>query len=381
MSNLIGVEKIVDDLCLRSGDILKRNKGLYLSCASDVWNDLNESVLKMAKRIAVPLRSVFVINKRTNSIDMPCDYLRICSVNAIDKHGVFYPIYRNDKITDELIDISGSGNCENGCNHYLCNTIKGYESVRSTKTDFLPNGETISFDCLDKKGVLGDYFYTETQFPLRVFVSGVWVDTILRTEQTKMCKLEMDDKGCIKDTPSNFDSLCTDCGINSDSVIPYGGNADSPPLNTNPSQWIYYCNTKADIFSAQCGGYPHHLTCESNRIYNISELNNRIIFPHNFGFDKVMIRYYSNVELSNIQVPYMAKECFMTGIQYFSATNNDMKQQLANVYGVKYSKQKKGLLLDLNKYRISELQMILTPPIYIPSFIERNFGWYGGGNY
>lgn len=380
MAKFIPIERVVDDLCLRNEDTLRRKKGLYLSCVEDVWNDLNESTLKLAERVKIPVRSVFQINKRTNSIDLPSDCLRLCSVNVIDRHGNFHPIYRNERLTDDLVEV-GNGNdnctCEKGCKNKLCNTIKGYEAVASVKSDYLPDGSPISFNCVDRKGILDGYFYSETQYPLRVYMSGVWTDTVLHTEMVKHCALKLDENGCVCDTPENIENVCNSCGITSDSLIPVGGTAECPPHGTHAKEWIYYCNNNMDVFNYQCGGYPYGFRQGFNNIYNISELGNRLIFPHDFGWDKVMVRYYSDIELSTLQIPYFAKECFMAGLQYFANTNNDDKQQLAQGYEMKYSKRKKGLFLDLNRYRVKEFAEIVTPHVYVPSFNQSNMGVYG----
>jgi len=42
------------------------------------------------------------------------------------------------------------------------------------------------------------------------------------------------------------------------------------------------------------------------------------------------------------------------------------------VFGEKYSRQKWGLYLELNKHRMAEQRMILTPPTYVPSFHHRD---------
>jgi len=377
MAKLIPIETVVDKLCQRNEDTLRRKKGLYLSLCEEVWNDLNEGVLRMAERVKIPIREVYHINKRTNSIDLPCNALRVCSVNVIDHHGNFHPIYRNERLTDDLVDVGNTSICEHGCSHKLCNTIKGYEAVTSIKSDFLPDGSPISFNCTDRKGLLDGYFYSETQFPLRVYMSGVWTDTIKQTELVKHCKLELDEKGCIKDSPENIENVCNTCGIKSDNYIPYGGSASCPPKGSHAEEWIYYCNNNMDWFNTQCGGYPRGRRNEFKNIYNISELGNRLIFPHDFGWDKVMVRFYSDISLQDLQIPYFAMECFMAGLQYFATTNNDNKQQLAKMYEANYSKRKKGLFLYLNQYRIAELAEIVSPHVYVPSYNQGNRGVFG----
>ena len=377
------VEKVIKDLCLRSGDRLQQNKMLFMNVAADTWQDLNETTLKIAKRVKIPVRRICKVDKKMNTVDIPTDKLRLCSVNLIDDCGVFYPIYRNDndRLHEDIVDIGAAKNCacEHNCGYQLCNTLKGYEAVVSIKSDFLPNATPVSFQCTDRKVVLGGILYKQEQKPLRVYVSNVWVDTVLQTTNTEMCALETDGNGCVCDSERNINNVCDACfGKSSfDNGIPVGGNAECPPQQGQDT-WIYYCNSKLDWFSVQCGGYPRGFRRECRNTYNLNEFGNRILLPKDLGYSHVMVRYYEDISLKNLQIPYIAKETFMTGLQYFSTTNHDKKQQLSAVYGQKYSRQKWGLFLELNKYRISELKMILTPPIYVPSY-ESIREYYGRG--
>jgi len=361
--------ELVESLSLRSGDLQMRNKGLYLDCANEVWEDLNETTLRLAERIKIPIRELYHINKRTNSIDLPYSFQRVSSVN-IDVCGTLIPVFRNDSVPLDYVEVSAKKNCACafGCGYKLCNSIKGYEVINHTETDSLPNGDTISFDCIDKKVVVGDILYTELQYPQRIYESGVWVNTVKHTENKKMCKLEVDKNGCVCDTEENLDAVCNACGIqnNDPNQCCIGGTASMPP-NAECNTWQYYCTSKAEWFGIQCGKYPY-FRAGCNNVYNISELGNRLVFPHNFGWDKVVVRFYADIDLNDLQIPYMAKETFMTGLLYFASTNNINKQQEAAIYGEKYSRQKWGLFLELNKYRMAEQRMILTPPVYVPSY-------------
>ncbi len=379
MAKFYPIEEVVDDLCLRSGDILKRNKGLYLSLAKDVWDDLNEDTLKIADKIKIPVRRIYSVDKRTNSINIPNNILKISSLHSIDRYGCYSPIYRNDKISDDIVELGADKNCacENNCNGVLCNTIKGYEAVETMKPDFLPNGDPISFKCVDKKIIDNGILYEQTQYPLRMYVSGVWTSTIKYTENRKLCEVDLETNGCVCETEANLDTICNACGIN-ESDIYYGGTSITPPVQ-DADTWIYHCASKMEWFNIQCGGYPYKCGNGYNNIYNISELGDRIIFPSNFGWDKIMIRGFIDISLRDLKIPYLAKETFMTGMQYFASTNHDKKQQLSAFYSQKYSKQKWGLLLTLNKNTIAEQKQIFTPKAFMPSYIEnRN---YGNGEY
>lgn len=379
MSRFIPIGDVIDDLCLRSGDLLRRNKGLYLSCAEDTWQDLNESTIRIAKRLKMPVRRMFTINKRTNSIDMPCDFLRLSSVNVVDECGIIYPVYRNLNVHNDIVEVPAEKNCacEFNCGHKLCNLIKGYEAIQTTVSDTLPDGTPVSFNAICRKAVdKNGFLYEENQFIERVYTAGVWTNTILQTENKKLCECEVDHNGCIKDTEHNIKNACDHCGIrNFNSNICIGGNASCPP-EPGCDEWIYYCDNKMDWFTVQCGCSPCGMI--KNNVYNIGDTGDRLVFPANFGFDKVLVRYYEDIELNKLQVPYIAKETFMKGLQYFAANNNDKKVQLAAAYGQQYSRLKWGLFLELNKYRSVELGNAISPRAFIPSYVDhREDRWFG----
>lgn len=373
---------VVESLCLRSGDIEMRKRMLFLDCANDVWNDLNEDVLRIADRIKMPVRMKFRVDKRTNSIILPCNALRVCSVNIIDRHNIMYPVFRNENLNNDFFDPGAVKDCacEFKCGYQLCNSIKGYEVINHTEIDKNPDGTEVSFACIDKKVVIDGFLYEQKQYPLRQYVSGVWVDTVLHTENIKRCKLDVDKNGCVCDTQANIDNICHSCNLhhtntdqcNSDNCC-VGGTAMIPP-KSSCNTWTYYCSSILDWFGVQCGSFPCGRIRGEN-IYNIDDTGKRLIFPRHFGWDNVVVRFYADIDLNNLMIPYIAKETFMTGMMYFSLTNNPKKIQEASFFGQKYSRQKYGLSTDLNKYRLEELRMIMTPPVFVPSYFDRDYNW------
>jgi len=370
MGRFTHINEVVKLPMLGDSDYLMRSKGRFLTWSKLVWQDMELSTIK------TPRRQLFEINKRTNTIDLPCGFTQLCSVNIIDKNGLFYPVYRNDRLHDDITEVAAADDCacEYKCGYKMCNTIKGYEAVVSTKCDKTPAGADIEFECVDRKAIDDNGFlYEQTQYPLRVYMSGVWTETVLHTENKKLCKVEVDEHGCCCDTEENINAICNACGISGDYTPPVGGTASCPP-DKNDKTWIYYCNSKADWFGVQCGNYPSGLSSECNNIYNISELGNRLIFPHNFGYDKVMVRYYVDVNLSELQIPTIAVDTFVMGLLWFDNkySTNLKKRALANGFGNDYARMKFGLLRELNKYRIAELGKIFTPPRIIPSYVLGN---------
>lgn len=372
--------EVIDQLCLLHGDIQRRKKGLFISVANDVWNDLNETTLRIAKRLKIPVRKDFQLNRRTNSIDLPCNSNRVSSVNVVDECGIIHPVYRNLSIHDDIVDVPPEKNCacEHNCGYKLCNTVKGYVAVQSTKSDSLPNGSPINFACIDRMAVdKNGVVYKETQYPKRIYTNNVWTDTILFTESKKLCECETDDNGCICDTERNLNILCESCGIRASegNISPQhhsecvGGTAMTPP-NPNCNEWTYYCDNKMDWFTVQCGCERHGIRREFNNIYNIGENGKRLVFPPNFGFEKALVRFYEDIPIEDLLIPYIAKQTYMSGILSFAYEMNPEMGQIGEAYSAKYSRYKWGLFTELNKMRISELGNTIAPAAYVPSYMD-----------
>jgi len=382
MSRFEPAIEVIDQLCLRSGDILRRRKGVFLSVAGDVWNDLNETTLRIAKRVKIPIRKEFVLNKRTNSIDIPCNSNRVASVNVVDECGVIHPVYRNLSLHDDIVTIPAEKNCacEHNCGYKLCNTVKGYVAVQSDKSDIFPNGTPVTFSCVDRMVVdKNGTVYMETQYPQRVYTNGVWTNTILYTDSKKLCECETDANGCICDTEHNVNLLCESCGIRNfnPQINPanltqcVGGTAVCPP-NPNCNEWTYFCDNKMDWFTIQCGCEGRVFNRrEFKNIYNISENGKRLVFPPNFGFEKAMVRFYEDISIDNLMIPYIAKQTFMAGlVEFASEFNPEILAQTGNLFNGKYSRYKWGLFLELQKLRLSELAQTIAGKSYVPSYMD-----------
>jgi hypothetical protein len=373
--NLFKINDIVEFPMLAGDDYLKRSKLRLIKWSPLVYADMNMNIIRKA------VREEFVINRRTNTVDLPCSTSDLCSVSVVDRHGCIHPLYVNDRLHDDLVVIPAEKdcNCEFNCGFKLCNTIKGYEAVTSTKSDTLPDGTPVSFTCVDRFAVdKNGFLYSENQYPLRVYQSGVWTNTILHTEITTACKLECDDHGCVCDTQQNMDLVCNACGFGT-TEIPCGGNASTPP-NNHTNKWIYYCNSQLNFLAIQCGQHPI-LREEFCNTYSISELGNRLIFPHHFPFNKVLIRYYPATGIKDIEIPLIAVPAFVTGLKWFDARWDDKKQNLEQKYSNDYVQAKWGLFSELNKYTLAEYAMMLAPHRHIPSYIRHGGGGFWGNQF
>lgn len=367
--NLFKVSDIIEFPMLAGDDFLKRHKGRYMKWSPLVYQDLNMNIIRKA------IRQQFVINRRTNTVDLPCNTSDLCSVSVVI-NGCIHPLYVNDRLHDDLVVIPAEKdcNCEYGCGFKLCNTIKGYEAVTSTKSDTNPDGSPVSFTCVDRFAIdKNGFLYSEKQYPLRVYTDGVWTSTVLHTEKTTACQLECDSNGCVCDTEQNMDLVCSACGFGT-TTVPVGGTASTPP-NNHTDTWIYYCNSKLSFLAIQCGQHPIMRESFCNT-YSISELGNRLIFPRHFPFDKVLIRYYEASNIQNIEIPLIAVPAFVTGLKWFDVRWDDKRQNLEQKYGNDYNQAKWGLFSQLNKYTLAEYAEMLAPKRHIPSYSHHGgWGW------
>jgi len=171
MSAFVTIEEVVEDACHAMDDYLLRNKMKFLKLAKRVYND----DLKI-NGIREPVRQFFHINKHTNSIKMPCEFQHLSGVSWQDRSGRFHPMFRNDKLNDDIVDIKAKKDCACSCGGQLCNLIKGYESTIEEVEVETPDDSTETFTVRTMKGFDGNGWYYETvQYPMRVYEDGVWV--------------------------------------------------------------------------------------------------------------------------------------------------------------------------------------------------------------
>lgn len=366
MAKFVSIEDIILAACMGDSDILQQKKMKYLYWAKNIWNDdLNLTTVKEAKR------EIIGINKRTNTLDLPCDSVGVSGVYIIGCFGEFIPVFKNDRLHDDIVDVAAAKNCACDCGHDLCNMIKGYEAVTEEVPSEMPDGSTKVFTCITRKGFDADgTYYEEKQYPQRIYTDGEWTDTVIHKEKIKLCTLELTDTGCVRECEENYHAV-TACGCFAkcptvfDQSIEVGQECIVPMAN---SRALY--GWESGVGFARCGSYLVNS-------YNVTEEGNRLIFPYNFGHNRVMVRYYADVQLQDIKVPSVAKEAFIVGLKYWETLIDDDRQNLNARYAKRYGELKWALSQELNKWSIAEQRMIMTPKVFIPSYQPA----WGYGNY
>ena len=358
------IESVVERTCFMMNDNLLKKKMRLLKISVDVHEDMQLNVIKS------PEREFFQINKRTWTVDLPCRIDELESVSFVDCYGIIHPVYRNERLHRDIVDVRASKNCECGCSSELCHLIKNYVGITEVVTVDTPEGGTESFTCITRKYVTPDGLYREQrQYPIRINdYTGDWIANELTQEDIQLCKLDVDHNGCIIDCSENLEKLnCVGCITSCRTVVP--GN------NGVGDSFIVGCGTPYDLYRAEAGSLFSRTDYYFNNIYNITDDGKRLIFPVGFPHNKVLLGFYKGIEISNIKVPIIARPAFMMGLAYFDTllSADPADQKLNQIYDRKYTMMKFGMLQEFNKNTIAELRMTMTPPVVWPSIVHPYF--------
>jgi len=250
----------------------------YFSIAKDVYRDLNLMSIRWTKRYLME------VDKQTNSIKLPSDFLLLSSISIVDENGRIIPLDINNNITEDFVDVSAGRHCgcKCGCNNELCGQVKNYEVVYGKVSAPMPNGTMQQFDTYSRKTIYpnGDYYH-EYSIPVTEYADGEIVSTTLQEKKEFICKLETEECGCVKNCQPNIDKLNECCGPN--------------------------------LFAVECGC---DLTkyCSSPLTYGYENFSDRITFDSEFKYDHVLLRYYVNSNGGDIRVPVIARMGIIYGV-------------------------------------------------------------------
>lgn len=368
MALLENIESVAEMACFLMKDNLLQKKMRFLKLAPDVFQDMEMNVIKE------PKRELFGINRRTWTVDLPCRIDELESVSFIDCYGIIHPVFRNERLHRDIVDIKATKNCECQCSSELCNLIKGYVGITEVITVDTPEGGTEDFTCITRKYVTPNGLYREQkQYPIRINdYTGEWISNELTQEDIELCKLDVDANGCVISSEENLYKLnCVGCITSCRTeVVGNNGVGDS---------FIVGCGSQYDLYRAEAGSLFSRQDYYFNNIYNITDDGKRLIFPVGFPHLRVLLGYYKGIDISDIKVPVSARMCFAMGLAYYDTmlSSDPADQRLNAVYNDKFTKMKWGLLQEWNKNTIAELRMAMTPPVVWPSVVHPFFNYQG----
>lgn len=292
------IDEVIQSILSREGDIAGNYRWRYLEVAKEVFSEFNLSAIKQTKRV------LYTLDSRLNGIVLPDDYYKFSTISVINRQGRIQPLVFNSEINDDIVDQGLDPDCECGCTDVLCNYQRQYEGIEEQVDGIMPDGSSQSFTKTIRKRIAQDgSVFVQVIEPAAIYTNGVHTSTILETTETLLCRLEMKDCGCVKDNPYNR-------GL-------WDKHASSMVVHPEVDMICEW-------------GCPSPRYYQQSATYNISNDGRRIIFPSNFMYDKVLIRYYAFQKTKDILVPRIAKKALMAGIK-FEVADYDKKETQANI--------------------------------------------------
>ncbi len=321
----ITIRELVRGIIRREKDFTGADMLLMESIAKDIYRELNLGSIRN------PVRRIISVDKRTNSIQFPDDYMTFSSISEIDECGRIEPLIINTNIKSDIVDISlvPDCGCECGCKSNLCSSIKNYELIQEDISIVMPNDTIQVFTATTRKKIMNDGSYVmETITPTQQFTDGVYTGVTMVTKDEFLCKLELEDCGCIKHCLDNEDA------VNS-------------------------CSNARD-YTVDCGC----TLCPKgdSNTYNFSEEGDRIQIDSRFRYDSVLLRYYPDKKTKDILVPIVARRTLVSGIKAEQVKFDEKATQFRIAFwATEYNKDAFALRSLLNLVNLKTFYRNTTP--------------------
>lgn len=322
---------VVKSLFSREGNVTGTNINKYMAAAKEVYTELNLYTIRKTKRMFVK------VDKQTNTIRMPDDFVMLSSLSVIDPYcGEIIPLVINTTILKDVVDsgVNRSCECECGCDSKLCGNIFKYESIQRQVTAPLPGGggETMDYTETTRKRIdeHGNVMQ-EICGPVLKYDSetGVHTATVVECQEYQICQLEIKECGCVVESPENIEKFSSVC---------CGGN-----------------------YETECGT----ICCPEDNPYgyNFVDGSSKIAFASNFKFGEVLVRYYADVPTKELEIPRVAKQAIIAGIKAYLIPH-DRKEPLwrAQYWKNEFEVEKTKLTNILNRYSLKEFYSTLFNP-------------------
>lgn len=280
--------ELVDFMLIMERDLLKVNRPIYLAALKYVFDDLNYSVIRQTDRFVLKVERSPVPH-----IKVPDGYKMFSSIGVRNHYGKFEPLIVNKDIPADFVDVGASKECgcECGCSNSFCSNIRNYELINTPVSLDLPDGTIGSFTATYRKKIMKDgSLVTETRQPQKIYVNNVHTSTELVTATETLCKLEIEECGCIKKNAKN--------------------------------DHLIHEHSDAITVSYECGCPTVEFHENDANFYKISDDHSRIVFPAHFPYDDVLLRCYVNVKTKDLRIPTQARRAVMAGIKKTDALWN-----------------------------------------------------------
>lgn len=342
---LMRLSDLVDDFCLRQGNMRQANYLRYLVFARWAWDDMYRDTIWNIKSVALqPCH-----DKGHTTIKLPDNCERLVNISTVDRFGKLHP----------LTPDSDFNTVEVKCQKCACSCEKCHG--KDTLCAVLDN-VTYTTEQVDIKGT----FYTLKTW-IRYDGSGVLqkeqsIPTFdsasnsitYQTVFTILCNLDIDEKGCIKATAPNMSYLVDYCGWDGSNSWWNGWGATYQPYKTLiPPVYNYFGYWKKNAADPQI----IHLFRNEYPVHNGSVENAN---HHSGGFGTIIVTYQTNGEVPDeeILVPQYAVAAVHIGMLYQQKVYNPKDGDPNNAGLYKFNASKIKVMRYLNPIRMEVVEKL-----------------------
>ncbi len=336
---------LVSSFCIEQGNDKRTVYLKTLKHAEWAWKELGFSGTLWSLQTVV-----LEVCKTKHTITLPNNCNRLVNISVVDQHNRLHP----------LTEDTGINTAETRCPKFKCscgnchgeNSLCGaLDAVTMTTEQVDVKGTSYTLTNWVKMDGEGNIFKSSKVPTWDTATNSV----IYTTQQTFLCNVEVNEKGCIKPTQPNIDSLSAYCGWGGDWFYGniYATFQGLMPAPYNP--WGHYNRNAAspNIIHIVHGhhqgpGWPNNGTNPSIPPEHIN---------HWDGIRSVIVTYQTNGETegSEILVPDYAYDAVLSGIVYRQHWLNPRDGDKDNVFKHQFNSKKMDVMKYLNPIRLENI--------------------------
>lgn len=273
----------VDNLMALQQNERRSHYASLLIAAKWVWIDLLKNTIWMIRQVYINVDPI------TRQLNLPGDLSRLINLSVVDDCKRIQPLFYDPNIQTipKAISFCGCENCKG--KGTLCGLIDEV-TMRTEQVDI--DGTNYVRRIYNQKGK--GCLFQVTESP-RLNADG---DIEYDIERERLCDLDTDETGCIKDTLGNNEKINQHCGC-----------------------FIVSCQRK------MCDNIrtPHSLSDMQNKYGGWKNTDCGLVKLDGLKYDQVIITYqstYSDSNAEEILIPQYAMEAFMHGVNHYSIAFN-----------------------------------------------------------
>lgn len=338
----------IDRFCLKQGNMREAYYTKFLVMGEDIWKDMYRNTIWNIKR------AVLEVCHKTHTIKTPDNCERIINISVVDRHNQLHPLTENSNYnTTEILCQKNKCSCNN-CHgeNTLCPVIDNLSVTIEQVTIQNNQYPLTTWIRYNPDGSLNQ----ERRIPALDVASGA---VVYQTIFTKLCNLEITNKGCIKPTTPNMQLLQTYCGWDGLgwNGIAYNLSAFRPIIPTTQNYWGEYNKNAENPTIIHIFKRERHFHQEQGGFVKDGH-------PNWEGIKNVILTYKTNGDVTGeeILIPEYAQMAMDTGIIYQQRALNPRDGDKDGSAYRSYCREKTKVFRYLNPVTMETMQKLQQAP-------------------